>query len=686
MLSSLSRRNMKRQLREYKIYWFSLVGVVALMYAFNSLIVSRSMQQLFRLFAESGNGDIGVLATLFSAVVVFALGWFVSYMMDFILQHRSKEISTYMILGIEKSDICKLIFKENAFGGLVAIIIGFAVGIFFSKILGSFVSSLFHFRETLVPFLSAQAFALTCIEFFLVYVIALIKTNGKVQKVKLINLLNCSRYNSSVRDRQSKAGFLFLAISLTMFTVSIFFFVGKEQTIASITSGTVSAIMGLMCFFRGFVYIVLELFNKSRRWKYKGNRLVTLRMLLSKSDKMSFSLGIISILFTVAIVCIGMTNAFYLVMEKAVAMQPFDLAIIHTGENGDYSQYSSFLDERIDVNNQYSYNLYTDKSTHLTDIRNHVLTEYWYRADKTVTVNDYVMAENQYDVFMKYSDYCKLRAMLGLSPIPLPEGQYIIHCLPYLKEIFSTEVKLQIESDTLTCQDILTEAFSQYGGYGNGQDFVIIVPDHYIENMGVIYSIYVVQTDAVIDMNELEDTFSQLRPLSSNVVASGENGYTTKLLDRGDYYTGKLASTPTSQAIMIIFPLCYLSLVIGIISIVILAVQLLTEVKTIKRQYDLMRTMGTEVVVLKKMLRRYISLYFILPLVPALIVGSCLLKAMSYALFLASYDVPVFDNLTALIALVVLSALLIFTLIFLLYAFVTSQAMRKEIIPITLEE
>ena len=686
MLSSLSRRNMKRQLREYKIYWFSLVGVVALMYAFNSLIVSHSMQQLFRLFAESGNGDIGVLATLFSAVVVFALGWFVSYMMDFILRHRSKEISTYMILGIEKSDICKLIFKENAFGGLVAIIIGFAVGIFFSKILGSFVSSLFHFRETLVPFLSAQAFALTCIEFFLVYVIALIKTNGKVQNVKLINLLNCSRYNSSVRDRQSKAGFLFLAISLTMFTVSFWFFVGKEQTIASITSGTVSAIMGLMCFFRGFVYIVLELFNKSRRWKYKGNRLVTLRMLLSKSDKMSFSLGIISILFTVAIVCIGMTNAFYLVMEKAVAMQPFDLAIIHAGENGDYSQYSSFLNERIDVNNQYSYNLYTDKSTHLTDIRNHVLTEYWYRADKTVTVIDYVVAENQYDVFMKYSDYCNLRAMLGLAPIPLSEGQYIIHCLPYLKEIFSTEVKLQIESDTLTCQDILTEAFSQYGGYGNGQDFVIIVPDHYIENMGVIYSIYVVQTDAVIDMYELEDTFSQLRPLSSNVVASGENGYTTKILDRGDYYTGKLASTPTNQAIMIIFPLCYLSLVIGIISIVILAVQLLTEVKTIKRQYDLMRTMGTEVVVLKKMLRRHISLYFILPLVPALIVGSCLLKAMSYALFLASYDVPVFDNLTALIALVVLSALLFFTLIFLLYAFVTSQTMRKEIIPITLEE
>lgn len=684
MLASLSHRNMKRQLSEYKIFWFSLIGVVALMYAFNSLIVSRTMQQLFRLFAESGNGDIGVIATLFSAIVVFALGWFISYMMDFILQRRSREISTYMILGVEKSDICKMIFKENAFLGLMAVIVGFGFGILVSKILESFVSNLFHFQETLLVFLSVKAVGLTCIEFCIVYIIALVKTNRKVQKVKLIDLLNYSRNNSSVREHQSKTGFIFLLISVVMLIVSFYSFAGTKQTVASITAGTVSAMLGLLCFFRGFIYIIHEMFNKSRNWKYKGSRLVTLRMFLSKSNKMSFSLGVISILFTCTIVCIGMTNAFYQVMEKAVVLQPFDLAIVHVGENGDYSQYSLFLNERTDVDDQYSYCLYTDKSTQFTDIRNRVLTEYWNRADKTVSINDYFIAENQYDAFMKYSDYCNLRAMLGLPQIPLSEEQYIIHCLPYLKDTFTN---LQIEKGTLVCKDIFTEAFSQYGGYGNGQDFVIVVPDHYIENMEAMYSLYVVQSETVIDMSELESEFPQVRPLNSNVVASGENGYTTKILDKGNYYyTGKLASTPTSQAILIILPLCYLSLVIGIISIVILAVQLLTEVKTIKRQYDVMRTLGNEVVVLEKMLREHIFLYFVLPLIPALVIGSCLLKTMCHTLFVASYDVPVFDNLTALIALVVLSALLIFTLIYLLYVFITSQAMRKEIIPITLEK
>ena len=684
MLASLSHRNIKRQLSEYKIFWFSLIGVVALMYAFNSLIVSRTMQQLFRLFAESGNGDISVIAALFSVVVVFALGWFISYMMDFILQRRSKEISTYMILGVEKSDICKMIFKENAFFGLMAVIVGFGFGILASKILESFVSNLFHFQEALLAFLSVKAVGLTCIEFCIVYIIALVKTNRKVQKVKLIDLLNYSRNNSSVREHQSKTGFIFLLISVVMLIVSFYSFAGTKQTVASITAGAVSAVLGLLCFFRGFIYIIHEMFNKSRNWKYKGSRLVTLRMFLSKSNKMSFSLGVISILFTCTIVCIGMTNAFYQVMEKAVVMQPFDLAIVHVGENGDYSQYSSFLNERIDVDNQYSYCLYTDKSTQFSDIRNSVLTEYWNRAGKTVSINDYVIAENQYDAFMKYSDYCNLRAMLGLPQISLSEEQYIIHCLPYLKDTFTN---LQIEKGSLVCKDILTEAFSQYGGYGNGQDFVIVVPDHYIENMEAMYSLYVVQSETVIDMSELENEFPQVRSLNSNVVASGENGYTTKILDKGDYYyTGKLASTPTSQAILIILPLCYLSLVIGIISIVILAVQLLTEVKTIKRQYDVMRTLGNEVVVLEKMLREHIFLYFALPLIPALAIGSCLLKTMSHTLFIASYDVPVFDNLTALIALVVLSALLIFTLIYLLYAFITSQAMRKEIIPLTLEK
>ena len=81
-----------------------------------------------------------------------------------------------------------------------------------------------------------------------------------------------------------------------------------------------------------------------------------------------------------------------------------------------------------------------------------------------------------------------------------------------------------------------------------------------------------------------------------------------------------------------------------------------------------------------------LRIYFALPLIPSLVISGCLLKTMSHMLFVASYDVPIFDNLTTLIAVVVYSALLIFTFIYLVYVFITSQAMRKEIIPTTLEK
>lgn len=135
----------------------------------------------------------------------------------------------------------------------MAVIVGFGFGILVSKILESFVSNLFHFQEALLAFLSVSAVGLTCIEFCIVYIIALIKTNRKVQKIKLIDLLNYSRNNSSVCEHQSKTGFMFLLVSMVMLIVSFYLFAGTKQTVASITAGAVSAMLGLLFFFRGFI-------------------------------------------------------------------------------------------------------------------------------------------------------------------------------------------------------------------------------------------------------------------------------------------------------------------------------------------------------------------------------------------------------------------------------------------------
>ena len=82
-----------------------------------------------------------------------------------------------------------MIFQGKCCLSLTAIIVGFGFRFWFLNI-RKFCFKLIPLSRSVVRFLSVKAVGLTCIEFCIVYIIALIKTNKKVQKVKLIDLLN----------------------------------------------------------------------------------------------------------------------------------------------------------------------------------------------------------------------------------------------------------------------------------------------------------------------------------------------------------------------------------------------------------------------------------------------------------------------------------------------------------------
>ncbi|MDO4554664.1 MAG: ABC transporter permease [Lachnospiraceae bacterium] len=686
MLTNLSIRNAKRQIGEYLIYWISLIGIIALMYAFNSLIFSKTMQKLFA--AIGGNQDLGYMIILFSIIIVMVLGWFVSYMMDFMLRKRSREISTYMILGTENTDICKMLFYENLLLGVMAVIIGLFFGTLISKVLEYFVIHLFHVQDALMTLFSIKAAGLTILYFCAVYAIVLHRNRRKIKKVKIIELLNYDRGNDTIPSKKVANGMGALIISILAFIGSLYMFSMPSQQFSDIAFGTILILLCLILFFYGITFVVNEFFIRSKKWKFQNNRMVIMRWFLSKANRMSLSEGIISILFTVSIICVGLSATFYQVMEKSVDAQPFDISVLHQNEGGNFQPYYTFLSERVELTDAHAYNIFTNHDTTSIEKRNQTLEKYWKKTNKKLSTEDYTVAENQYDMFMKYSDYSTLCKLLGRDVIEINSTQYIVHCLPYLKNDFKIGDNLNISNDTLTCKEIYSDPFAQYGGYGNGQDLLIVVPDQYTEQMDVLYSLFVANSLELMDSDifqELEERFPQIRPLNSNAVTVGENGFSSKLLDSdADYYSGKLAETPTSQAILIILPLFYLSLVICIISIVILAVQLLTEGNMLKKHYDLMQTLGVEHYTLSKTLRKQAILYFALPFIPAIIVGGGLLIPLSRMMLILSYNVPIFENAKFLIYSIVAGSLLLFCGMYFIYAFISYHILKRGIIPVSL--
>ena len=94
-LSSLSMRNAKRQARDYLVYFVTIIITAALIYAFNGLVFSQEMRVLSKMMST-----MPLIIVLASLVVVCIISWLVQYTTNFMLSRRSRELGTYILIGL----------------------------------------------------------------------------------------------------------------------------------------------------------------------------------------------------------------------------------------------------------------------------------------------------------------------------------------------------------------------------------------------------------------------------------------------------------------------------------------------------------------------------------------------------------------------------------------------------------
>lgn len=127
MLNKLAFRNARRSSRDYIVYVLTMTVMAAMMFAFDSMALSPDILTMFR---EAG--VMGAMIGLVSVFIVCILAWLIRYMTRFMLEKRSREFGTYLLLGMNKKQISGLYMKENILMGAIAFLLGIGVGMFFS--------------------------------------------------------------------------------------------------------------------------------------------------------------------------------------------------------------------------------------------------------------------------------------------------------------------------------------------------------------------------------------------------------------------------------------------------------------------------------------------------------------------------------------------------------------------------
>ena len=653
MLYKLSLRNAKRQVREYAVYLVTVILAVTLMFAFNSLGDSDEIQRLSETMRQ-----LPVFIVFSSAIVVGIMGWLIYYIMKFMLEKRSHEFGTYLLMGLEKKQIVRMFFLENIFLGILAFLLGIFLGNVVFQGLKAILLSL-HDAEFVFSFsFSKKALGYTVLYLICMYLFALLRSGITIGKTKIYDLLYSNRKNEEVKPengRRKQKGFV-LSFLMAIIGMALL----MRVKIGSSFTGAVILLIALYVFFINFSAGVPAFFDKRPAKKYKGTNVLVFRQLSSKLKTMGIVMATVGVLFTITLIAEGAGLQFSNQFQRNEELRTkFDFYVSNTDRKDGLEEYQKFLHENdVPMKQEYAYQIYFADNNNLQQYLKKEFPKYWYNYEQ--------------DTLMKMSDYAKLREMLGYENVEVQAGEYLLHGLDVMEDTLrSYEKDLELKGRVLKRGATYTENLTQYLWGGNGDGFIFVVPDELTENQEVANYAYVAMTEKPIESSVYHQLVS-IRDRKVGVETENGTYYIEGVYDTM-YSINSIKEENSTMYALIIFPLMYLSLIFIMTATTILTVQLLSETNRYKKMFTLLHKLGQSRKDAKKVLNRILGIYYLMPMIPALVISISFLVALS-----KMFDYGIVMNASHL-ARMVGSAVGLFVGIYLLYVLVAYVSFRRNV-------
>ena len=589
-------------------------------------------------------------------------------MMNFMLKNRSKELSIYMVLGIENKEIVRLFRKENMFIGGCALLGGFIVGTFIFQVLTAIAMNLMGQEYSLSLEFSIQAILLTVIYFALIFAISIFRSSRTIKRLKLYDLLYYDKHNEESIITKKWLAVLVFCVSLISLAIAIYLLV--EMPLGELRDFSVSLIfiaLFIYCFYLSLSKFIGTILG-SGKWRFKGNRAILLRNITSKINSMSNTAGFLSIAFTISLFLITFVLLQTSALNYRTTLMPFDMSIAFTDGTDNFPKYQEFINEHFDVADSHVYAIHQSNISEFTNLN--LTTRFFGFAGNPALFADSVPA-------MAYSDYVRLREMLGYSHVTtIHDNEFIIHCLnfqyPTIRTHANENSAIYINGINLTLAGIYTEHFNQYDGFPNGAQFILILPDFIVSDMEIAFLKYTVVTNGNISHSQLAnllDEFDTLRP-----VRTGHIPGTNQFNQQTDWLDARAAIQADNGVTFIqSLPILYIAFILCIAGVVVLVSNILSDVSKYRRQFSLLRNIGYSRRKLDNIILFQLFIFFIIPAIPTIILNGVLSPILAESLDISVF-VPKFELWSSIVL-----AYAIYIVIYLIYFIASYILQRKSI-------
>ncbi len=629
MLFKLSIKNITKSIKDYAIYFFTLILGVAIFYVFNAIDSQTVMMNV----TKSTKDIIKLMTNMLSGVSVFVsfiLGFLIIYASRFLMKRRNKEFGIYLTLGMSKRKISFILFLETLIIGIISLIVGLGIGFLLSQFMSILVANMFEADVEKFEFIFSVSASIKCLIYFgIMYLLVMFFNTISVSRCKLIDLLHANKKSEKIKFKSPWLCVLIFIISCALLGYAYYMVTGGVDKIQDANEIFIPIALGCISTF--FIFwslsgLLLKIVMSMKNFYYKGLNSFTLRQISSKVNTTVFSMSIICIMLFVTLCVLSSALSIKTSMTKNLnELAPADLQL-YKEINLKQEDISDYYTEAMVKNSNLTI-LETLKMTGMDieeDLKDMVTVTVYHSSDFTLKEtlgNSFEQVKEQYkymnynqnEDILKISDYNKLAKLYGKKTYQLNKDEYIVIAdYGSMVEIRNTSLK---QGNTISvfgkvlkpkykeCQD----GFLQLSGNHINSGF-FVVPDDVVKEEYRTHSIltanYKVNTKE--EQQRMEEKLQLVQNNDQYIIPSKNTRF-------------DIAEASMGLGGMVTFIGLYLGIIFLISSAAILALKELSESSDNKERFKMLRKIGTDEKLINKALFRQIGIFFLMPLLLAII-------------------------------------------------------------------
>ena len=624
MLFKLSLKNISKSIKDYAIYFFTLILGVAIFYVFNAIDDQSVMMKVSSTTAEI----IKLMTNVLSGVSVFVsiiLAFLIVYASRFLIKRRNKEFGVYLTLGMSKKKISLILFIETLIIGIVSLVVGLGIGFLLSQLMSILVANMFEADLTRFQFVfSTNACIKTLIYFSIMYFVVMIFNTINISKCKLIDLMHSNKKSEKIKLKNP----LFCTIVFTISCIALGF--AYYQVTGGIwkmtNANSIFVPIGVGAISTFFVFwslsgLLLKIFISMKNTYYKGLNSFTLRQFSSKINTMTFSVTIICLMLFITICVLSSALSMKNSLNKNfIDFSPRDIELSkRCNVNQEESDITDIQKENLklsieeafkkfgfdfnsNLKNIVKFSLYYDDNVTLKS----TLGSYHEIANKQYPFLNY----SDYIILVKNSDYNNIADSFHLEKVKLEDNEYVVvgnysSIINIKNEALERNTKITInQKDYYPKYKKAINGFYEMGSQETEAGFIVL-PDNALKDEQKIRNQIIADYNGNPD--DIESTINSITKNNQFYIDYGITINTKKDIREASIGLGAVVT--------------FLGLYLGIIFLIscaaILALKELSESSDNVEKFKMLRRIGVDEAMINKALFRQIGIFFMFPLILA---------------------------------------------------------------------